>query len=880
MKNKEINKNHEEYWFKKFKEELSVLNLPTDYVRPVTQSFEGGTVNFTLSKEEIKTIKSIAKDNGLNLYMTILSIFTIFLSKLTGQENVIVGTPISSYNNENVENFIGIFMNTGIQNYEKKDESVKDFIARLKQTTQEAFQYQDYKFNELLDKIPLEKDKSRNAVFDVMFKMVNQVEFEGDLSLFNNNEIVHRPGISKCDLTLTAIDYNDEVLLSLEYCRKLFKPETINRYITYLKQIIMQIPNMSDISISDIELVKDKEKNELLFEFNKTKKEYPTAKAIHELFEEQVAKTPDSTALVFGNFEISYQDLNNRSNKVANYLLNRSITNSLIGIVAERSVDMVAAIFGVLKSGNAYLPLDINQPKERILKILHDSKTELVLTNMAELTFEDTEVINLTDPQIENSDSFNLNKKVESNLAAYVIYTSGSTGIPKGVAVSHSSLVNYIHWAIGYYIDKEPATMPLFTSLSFDLTITSIYLPLLSGNRILISPEGDAINVIEEIINRDEVNLIKVTPSHLRIIAELLEKKGKTNIAKFIVGGELLESRLCKRIVEKYSGIKIYNEYGPTETTVGCMVYLYDNNQDLGVPIGLPISNTQVYILDKNSNQLQPTGVSGELCISGEGLALGYVNNPELTKEKFISHPFIEGEHLYRTGDLVRWLQDGNMEFLGRIDHQVKIRGFRIELGDVEKNILECNGIDEVIVTDIGEYGAKYLCAYVVGNDFNKNEVVKSLSEKLPEYMIPSFFIKLNKIPLTSNGKVDRKALPEPEITKSDDYKKPINNMEIKLVEIWSQVLEIPKENISLTANFFEIGGTSVKIIELNSRINLELGKEIPIMDMFKYPTIKQFVEYITNESGEENEDENENADQDDNNMAVRRELLKLRKDS
>ncbi|NOQ28132.1 MAG: amino acid adenylation domain-containing protein, partial [Bacteroidales bacterium] len=836
-------KDQEKYWLNKFEGEIPVLNLPTDYVRPLMQSHEGATVGFVLSKEETEGIKFFTKENDLTIYMSLLSIFSILLSKLSGQEDIIVGTPIAGRNHADLENIVGMFINTlSIRNEVKGEETIQEFVSSIKQTVLGAYENQNYQFEDLVDKVSVERDTSRNPIFDVVINLLNQAEHSGDISRFNNTEWVHEIGISKFDLTLTAEDFGDQLMLSFEYCTQLFKAETINRIIAYFKKIVSQISQNPKWELSEIEIISAEEKQQILYAFNNTKVSYLEKKSIAQVFKEQVKEFTKKIALEDKDKSYTYQELDEESNKIANYLIKHGVTeDQLVGLMAGRSSDMIIGILGILKTGGGYVPIDPAYPKERVNQLIEDSGINILLSTEA-IDFEynlSGGIINISDLEIKESSTDLSLPSINSSNIAYVMYTSGSTGTPKGVVIEQKSVLRLVQNNQFFPFHSEQKILMTGAPV-FDATTFEIWGALLNGGSLYIASNEVIINseLLGECIRKNSITSLWLTSS---LCNQLLDQNESVfDTLKFLlVGGDVLSVKHINKIKTRNSELVLINGYGPTENTTFSTTLNIEKEYDLNIPIGKPISNSTAYIFDK-SNKLQAVGVPGELLVGGDGLAREYLNNPELTREKFIENPYKEGERLYKTGDLTRWLPDGNIEFLGRIDQQVKIRGFRIELGEIESLLQKQDQIKESVVLAREENGEKYLCAYlVIKEDYNEEEIRTYLSANLPDYMIPSYFVTLEKIPLNSNGKLNRKALPSPEIKAGDNYVAPSTEIEEKLLEIWSEILNIDKEDISVNANFFSIGGHSLKANVLTSKIHKEIGVEFPLRDVFVHTTIE-----------------------------------------
>ncbi|NOQ28303.1 MAG: amino acid adenylation domain-containing protein, partial [Bacteroidales bacterium] len=848
-------KYQEQYWLTKFEGEIPVLSLPTDYVRPLMQSYEGAVARFVLSKEETEGIRFFTKENDLTLYMSLLSVFSILLSKLSGQDDIILGTPIAGRNHADLENIVGMFVNTlSIRNEVKGEETIREFTSSLKQNVLGAYENQNYQFEDLVDNVSVERDTSRNPIFDVMFNLLNQTEFKGA----ENQDIdkSHKKGTSKFDLNLTAIELDNNIVFNLEYSTSLFKEETINRIIDYFKQIVVQLIRKLEIKISAIDILTEEEKHQLLYEFNNTKTDYPKDKTIHQLFEEQVEKTPENIALSLNGETIKYSELNSKVNQLAWKLREQGVKNdSVVGLLVERSIEMVVGILGILKSGGAYLPIDTEYPKDRISYMFEDSKLQILLVNtdVSNLKLE-TEQYLIYDLRDESSYSSNISNlrtiSLPENLI-YIIYTSGSTGKPKGVMLEHRNMVNLIQ----FDYDKtnlDFSSILQFSTISFDASALEIFGALLSGGKLVLVDEHTRLNVTRlfDLMTKESVKSVFWPMSFIQLIFgdQTFVQQIPKCLRHIQTAGEKVIINESLRNYLKTNNVFIHNHYGPSETHVVTTLTISPNDYHPEFPtIGKPISNTSAYILDKSLKPV-PIGVKGELYFGGTQVGRGYFGKEELTSEKFIESPFIKGEKIYQTGDLAKWTNDGNIDFLGRIDHQVKIRGFRIELGEIESTLLKYENIKESVVLAREENGDKYLCAYIVSKEeINHKELRAYMTAQLPDYMVPSYFVELESFPLTANGKVNRKALPSPEVKAGDDYVAPSNEIEEKLVKIWSEVLNLSPEKISINADFFAIGGHSLKAMSLVSKINKEFNLVIPLVRIFENPTISRIAMTVFN---------------------------------
>ena len=841
-------KKQEEYWLNSFKDEVPILNLPIDYERPAMQSFEGNSVSFE-GEHISKGISKLVKMSGATTQMVLLSTFNILLSKYSLQEDIVVGIPISGRNHAQLENVMGMFVNTlAVRNKPLRNIKYMDFLNAVKINALESYENQSYQLETLIDKLNLNRDTGRNPLFDVTFNMVDKESDENlqleELSLKPYNS---KDSISKFDVTLHSTNSRNGLYFTLEYAEKLFKKETIERMGQHYISILEIVINNPEIALSDIDILSSKERNLLVDEFNLTDKEYPKDKTLHQLFDYQVKNSPNNIAVVFEDAKLSYKELDEKANSLGRSLREKGIKpNSIVGIMLERSLDMIIAMLGVLKAGGAYLPIDPTYPRERIEYMFEDSESKILLSRKSivkEKAFVG-EFIDMSEEGLFDNDSSNLENINSSMDLAYVIYTSGTTGNPKGVVIKHQNIINTLCWRKDYYGFNEKDAVLQIPSFAFDSSVEDIFTPLISGSQLIIIDQEKRLdmNYLNKTIINNEVTHFLITPA----LYNTMLTEGLTDVktlTKITVAGEHVNEGIVEKHFKLLKDVRLFNEYGPTENSVCSTVYEFTSN-DKKVLIGKPISNTKLYIVD-SCNNLLPIGVAGELCISGVGLSDGYLNKPELTKEKFVDNPFKIGSKMYRTGDLAKWLPDGNIEFLGRIDNQVKIRGYRIEVEEIENRLLEHEDIKEaVVIAKENENKEKYLCAYVVSEKSIEDLILRNyLRISMPEYMIPAYFVSLEKMPLTTNGKVDKRALPEPKVASNlNEYEAPRNIIEEKIIKVWSEVLGI--EKLGINDNFFNMGGDSIKAIQVCSRLSNE-NITVSIKDVFQYPVIRELSENI-----------------------------------
>jgi len=844
-----------DYWRRQLAGAPTVLELPTDRPHPAIQSFRGATQAFALPRTLSASLMQLARQENCTLFMLLLAAFKILLYRYTGQSDLLVGTPMAGRNRTETENLIGFFVNTLVLRTDLTgDPTFHQLLGRVREVALGAAAHQDVPFEKLVEELQPERDLSRAPLFQVMFALRN-VRLE-KLALSNLKLLPAGAAaeIAKFDLTLFMSETDGELGGSFEYNTDLFEAATITRMIEHFKRLLAAIAVAPAQRISTLPLLTDTECDELLVQFNETAREYPQRACLHELIEQQAAQRPDAVAVSFKDEQLTYRELNRRANQLAHHLRGLGVgPEVLVGILIERSPDMMVALLGVLKAGGAYLPLDPAYPQERLAFVLADARVSVLLTQarlQPALAGQAVEVVCLDTERarLERLDAQNPTPLAHPANLAYVIYTSGSTGRPKGAMIPHRGLVNYLCWCVEAYAVAAGHGTPVHSPIGFDLTITSLFAPLLVGRTTRLLPEEEGLESLSHALRTGrDFSLVKITPAHLEVLRHLLPAEQVAERTRaFIIGGEALLGEHIRFWQQYAPATRLINEYGPTETVVGCCVYEVPNTATVAadVPIGRPIANTQLYILDQHMQPVPPR-VAGELYIGGHGLARGYLNRPGATAEKFLPHPFSTepGQRLYRTGDLARFA-DGQIEYLGRIDKQVKIRGFRIELGEVESALGQHEAVrDAVVVVREAAPGDKRLIAYVVPASERQptlGELRRDLKNKVPGYMLPAALVVLDALPLTPNGKVDHRALPAPALTDapaSASFVAPRNLTELQLVEIWEEVLN--HRPIGITDNFFDLGGHSILALRVMAQIQKLYGLDLPLATFFEGGTIE-----------------------------------------
>ncbi|MCP5048939.1 MAG: amino acid adenylation domain-containing protein, partial [bacterium] len=862
-------KAQEEYWVKQF-EDIPMLELPLDFARPTSRSFDGGHIDFEIGPIETGILNQLASKNEATLFMILSALYHILLSRLTGDEDIVFGTPVAGRGHSDLEGIIGMFVNTLVmRNNPTGEKTFGVFLEEVKHRSLRAFRNRDYSFEELVEKVAPNRDNARNPLFDTMFSLQNTGIPEIRIPGLALKPYDIKSSFSQFDLGLSGEESGNRILFRFDYCVKLFKEETVRRFVSCFKQLVSSVAEDSQRRISHLEIIPPAERKRLLEEFNDTSAPYPRDKTIHGIFERQAEKTPGHIALMGtslltgpGPVSLSYEELNERSHRLAGVLHSKGVRGgSVVGLIADRSVENILAILAVLKTGGAYLPMDSDYPDNRIQFMLSDSNALILLSHTARKARRSgKELINFSTPSLYSPGNRRWKRPTDQSpdAPAYVLYTSGSTGKPKGVLIRHESVVSLAFGRKKSYKMNRHTRVLQFSSISFDASVQQIFIALFSGGRLVMIDKNVLLDK-EEFKAFIAARLI----THMDCVPSFLENIDLDRgyyFKSIVSAGEACSVPLAKKLSRLCN---FYNEYGPTETTVTSVgMRIKDVDEGLiRLPIGRPIANTSVYILDRCMN-LSPIGAPGELCIGGIGVALGYLNRPELTFEKFkVRSSKFENFALYHTGDLARWLPDGIMEFLGRNDDQVKIRGFRIELGEIENRLLNRDDIREaVVLCREDNVNDPYICAYIVltageifSRELNKpapgfGELKEYLALSLAEYMVPRHFVELEKMPLTPNGKINRKALLEieiPDIDIQSQYIPPQNETQEKLVKIWAEVLGLEKEAISIDANFFQLGGHSLKLTLMTAKVHKELSVKLPLEMAFETPTIKDLSESI-----------------------------------
>ena len=875
----EVSETHLSYWNKNL-ENAPTLQLATDRPRPVIQTSHGAHQSFMLSETLSAELKNLSQRHGVTLFMTSLAAFQTLLCRYTGQTDIVIGSPVAGRNRGELESLIGFFLNMLALRIESTgNPTFRDLLSRTREVCLGALAHQDLPFEKLIEEMHAKRDLSHHPLFQVTFGFRNTPRFSIQLAGLKAEEVEVDSGIARFDINLFMEEDESGLRGYVNYNTDLFNADTIQRLITHFKNLLKSIVADPGQRISNLSILSEAEQHQVLIEWNDTEREYPGTKCIHELFEKQVEKSPDAVALVFEDQQLKYRELNQRANRLANYLRKLGVGPEVtVGICVERSLEMVVGLLGILKAGGTYVPLDPEYPKERFAFMLNDARISVLLTQSkllpqfidfnAHVLCLDSHWEKIAKENYANPD----NLAIAENLA-YVIYTSGSTGQPKGVQVQHRSVVNLLSSVAQRPGLTDQDKLLAVTTLSFDIAGLELYLPLAVGAQTILASREVAFDArrLAATLSGSGITVMQATPTTWEMLLDN-EWQGSTRL-KVLCGGEALPKKLADRLVRTNSSL--WNLYGPTETTIWSAVCEVSEKPE-SISLGRPLDNTQTYILDAHLQPV-PIGVRGEIFIGGDGLARGYLNRLDLTAEMFLPNPFSKepGAQLYKTGDLARYLPDGNIESLGRIDHQVKLRGFRIELGEIESALSQHPGVRDVAVlarqdltdeksddlksrtcTELGRSienpeSSKRLVAYVVPRQGKagptRSELRSFLEKKLPEYMIPSAFVFLDAWPLTPNGKIHRQALPAPDqnrVAAEQSYLAPRSPVEELLAEIWAEVLKLGK--VGIHDNFFELGGHSLLATRVISQVIKHFQVDLPLRSLFESPTVAEMARLIT----------------------------------
>jgi aspartate racemase len=852
------------FWKKQFETLPAVLELPSDHPRPNQQAykaFRGAHHTICLSPQLTQSLKQLCQKKGVTLFMALIAIYKTLLHRYTGEEDIVVGTPIAGRTMPETENVIGLFINTlALRSSLSGDPTFSEVLNRVKECALGAYAHQDLPFERLVKELQPERTLTHNPLFQMMFVLQSEeippLELPGLVaSHFRVDNVM-----ANYDLTLDIVERDQQLVCLFESNADLFESETIERMMGHFQNLLEGIVANPEQRISELPLLSEAERRKLLVEWNDTRTDYPAHKCIQELFEQQVERTPDAVALICDHRQLSYRELNSQANRLAGYLRKHGVAaDTRVAICLQRSPEMIVALLAILKAGGAYVPLDPEYPKTRLEFMLADARASALVTERAllnDLPAGAMETICVDDLLTELAFEGSDNPKVETTAdnLAYVIYTSGSTGRPKGVAVMHRNVVRLVK-NTNYASFSADEVFLQYAPVSFDASTFEIWGSLLNGARLALMPPGKAsLRELGDALKRYDVTTLWLTAGlfHLMVDNHLEDLRG---LRQLLAGGDVLSVPHVRKVFEELKGCRFINGYGPTENTTFTTCFPVNDLKRVNgsVPIGYPISNTSVYVLDRYLNPA-PIGVPGELYIGGDGLAQGYLDRPELNAERFVRDSFSSQSNarLYKTGDLVRYRATGEIEFIGRIDNQVKVRGFRIELGEIEAALADHPSVREAVVVVRKDESDKHLVAYITareGRELKVDDVRDFLQQKLPDHMVPSLFVVLEKLPLNPMGKVDRRALPSTNgfVPKSArGFVAPSDELELKLTRIWEKVLNV--RPVGVDDNFFDLGGHSLLAVRLFAQIEKSFGKNLPLATLFQAPTVKQLARVLRDE--------------------------------
>lgn len=852
-------KAQEVFWLNQFESIPDIPNIPTDFSRPQLNSFQGATVTFEFNDQESDELRKVCEKQEVTMYTLLLSSLNVLISKLSGQEDITVGTSTAGRQHMDAEKLIGVFINTlALRNSPKGDQIFADFLNQVKDNVLQCFANQDYSYEQLIGELDLKQDLSHNPLFDIMFEYYNFNLSEFESEDMHLSHVEHANTSSKLDLSFRVLEKESNYVFHLDYRTDLFKKETIERFVSYYKNILKAVVQNIEVGLCDIDILTAKEKELLTYQYNDTSLPYSRDTNLVALFEQEVKLHPERIAVSDGKKELTYSELNEQANKVANYLISeRIVPGNMVGLLFERSLNMIVSILGVLKAGGGYLPIDPSLPEQRISYMLNHSRAAFLLSQKEFLemhaAYLPTQAIDST--KIALQSVVNAKIEIQPTDLAYCIFTSGSSGNPKGVMMNHRSVINLVKGLeekVYSAYENKVLNVALLASFSFDASVQQIYGSLLQGHSLYIADDESRRDGVKlrSFYEKNNIDVSDGTPTHLRLLLDALDKNTAIgNFSSWILAGETLPKEFVKEFYSKVGDkVQLYNFYGPTETCVDSTSYKVDRDrlEDYPfIPIGKPLPNERVYITDTHGG-LVPTGVIGELCIAGDSLAKGYVGDQTASSEKFRSGWVIGEERVYRTGDMARWLPDGNLEYRGRIDNQVKLRGYRIELSEIEHQLSTHAEINHCVVEFKAYENEKCLVAYYESAvELQVFDLRYHLSQCLPDYMIPSYYMQMDQLPFTANGKIDRNALPDFELTVTGNYTPASTETEEKLVKIWADVLKRDAATIGINNNFFDLGGQSLKLVFLANRIRETFKVSISLIKLTSLKDIQELAKEI-----------------------------------
>ncbi|MBD3374657.1 amino acid adenylation domain-containing protein [candidate division KSB1 bacterium] len=842
-------KKQEDFWLETLSGDIPKLDLPTDFIRPQIQSSEGAKYDIELDHELVKRVHRYARNQNTSIFNVFLAVLNILLYKYTGQNEFIVGVPFANRKRKEFQNLIGVMINTlALRNKVVPGQNCNKFVSDIQRNMERAFENQDYPFEKLVEKLELDRDTSHNPLFDIVFsafELPNSIDKRAESSLWKEHLDFQMP-LAKFDITLYALYNQKKILLGWEYCTKLFKEETIQLLAKYFIHVLKTLIDQPNQPIKDVEIISDIEKAQIHNVFNDTNGPYPFDKNCIQLFQEQAEQNADRYAVISDARKLLYAELDHYSNLLAAQLCSLGENLNIVGLYIEKSAEMIIGMLAILKAGAAYLPIDPEYPQERIEYMLRDCDCNIVLAQRSLFNQlpKDIRAIDIEECMVDHDKELSLGMNYNSESLAYIMYTSGSTGKPKGVMIDHRNIVRLVK-NIDYVKFNKDTRLLQTGAPVFDATTIEVWGPLLNGGQLVLVDKTDILDVkeLKVRIRTYNINTMWLTSALFNIIIDQ-DPDSLVGLEWLLVGGDVVSPKHVLKAKKASPNLQIINGYGPTENCVFSTTFLITEPIRNPLPIGKPINNSRAYIVDE-FDHLQPIAVPGELLVGGDGVGRGYLNQPELTAEKFHKDPFLPGHRVYRTGDIAKWDRFGNIEFLGRKDNQIKLHGFRIECGEIEKAIIENTQIDQCLVMVQELSDDKILCCYYVcTQELDSVQIRTFLAQVLPDYMIPVSFMHVKEFPLTVNGKVNREALPNPTLYKNENKadELPKNNIQKELQNIWQDILH--QETVSINDNFFQLGGDSIKAIQVVSKLR-EKGFQASVADIFQHGTIKELSDVV-----------------------------------